>query len=485
MTTQPMAHRWPATHRPPRSLLKALALLMVLAVPWKPATGRNDMRDTTVVRVMGVTITGNKVTRDRIILREMIVQEGDTMSSAALYDRLERSRQNLVNTGLFNTVAVLPLYLDMRSVILEVTVNERWYIWPAVVFDLADPNFNTWWLTKDLDRVNYGLYLYKYNFRGQNETVYVKAQFGYTHQLALRYRVPYLDKKQRWGMSLGGSYFQQAEITAGTADNKRLLIRNPDGSNRDEWKADVEATLRRRHDIRHSWRLGYTEAGIRDTIARVALDYFNGDATDTRFLSLGYSVTWDRRDVRVFPREGHYAELRVDRYGLGLLDKNSPDITTAYATATRWWRPYDRLTLALALRGKRTFGTPPYYVQEGLGYRNAVRGYEFYVIDGEHYALGKANIVFALLKPRNLRVEAIPIEAFRTLYFALYLDAFVDAGRVWDSRYAGQNFLADQWMSGYGLGLDLVTSYDQVVRGEYTLNALGEHGFFLHFTQPF
>ena len=464
-----------------RSILLALwitGLVGASAQDTVPAPGQG-------LRVVGITLSGNKVTRDRIILRELLVQEGDSLGTAAFYERLERSRQNLMNTGLFNTVDLLPLFLDMRTVIVEVVVNERWYLWPAIVFDLADPNFNTWWLTKDLSRVNYGLYLYQYNFRGQNETIYAKAQFGYTKQVALRYKVPYLDRSQKWGFSIGGGYEQQAEITAGTVDNKRILVSNPDGSNRDEWWGDLEVTLRRNHDVRHAWRVGFNQAEVQDTIVQVATDYFDGASTLTRFLSLGYTFIWDRRDVRFFPRSGHYAELRLDRLGLGVLGTAEPDITTAYATAKRWWPVHDRLALALSLRGKVTQGLPPYFVQEGLGYSAQVRGYEYYVADGEHYALAKGNVVFTLFRPRNYRMEAIPMEAFRTLHMALYLDLFADVGRVWDSRYSASNGLNDQWLSGYGLGLDLVTSYDQVVRGEYTLNALGEHGFFLHFTQPF
>ena len=221
------------------------------------------------VRVMGVTITGNTKTRDRIILRELIVHEGDSLSSTALYDKLERSRQNLMNTALFNTVSVQPLYLAPGAAMVEVTVNERWYIWPALIFDLADPNFNTWWLTKDFSRVNYGLYLYKYNFRGQNETVYIKAQFGYTRQFALRYKVPYIDKKQLWGLSMGGSFFQQAEITAGTIDNKRILVGNPDGSNRDEGKATypsvhgLEKSRALAHDLMQGARQAIAPLGPR------------------------------------------------------------------------------------------------------------------------------------------------------------------------------------------------------------------------------
>jgi outer membrane protein assembly factor BamA len=460
-------------------------LITLVAVHLSTALQAQQAPEERPLRILGVSVTGNKVTKESIILRELLVHEGDTLSADVFYERLERSRQNLTNTGLFNTVTLLPVYVDMGSVFVEVRVNERWYLWPAVIFDLADPNFNTWWRTKDLGRVNYGLYLYQYNFRGRNETVYALAQFGYTRQFALRYKVPYVDREQRWGVSAGAGFLQQSEVTAGTVTNERTLIANPEGSNRDEWKADLEVTLRRRHDVRHAWRLNYTDASVTDTIVRTAADYFDGPSTGSRFLALGYTLTWDLRDTRIFPRKGHLAELRVDRLGIGLLSRSAPDITTTYATYKHWWKVHDKWTLGLSARGKYTFGIPPYYVQEGLGYSHFVRGFEYYVIDGEHFALAKGNVIFQLIKPRTSRVEVIPLEAFRTLYFALYLDLFADVGRAWDSRYAEANFLANRWMNGTGIGLDLVTSYDQVVRGEYTLNSLGEHGFFLHFSQPF
>ncbi len=466
-----------------RGLFLVCATLLLLPRPILFA------QDTTATpptaHIIGVSIRGNRITKERIILRELVFHEGDSMASAVFYEKLERSRQNLMNTGLFNTVTLLPVYLDQNSVMVEVDVNERWYLWPSIIFDLADPNFNTWWLTKDFDRVNYGAYLYRYNLRGRNETGYIKAQFGYTRQFGFRYKVPNLDAKQRWGISVGGSFEEQAEITAGTEANKRRLIRNLDGSNRDQWKADVEVTLRRSHDVRHIGRLRYNQAEIQDTITRVTPDYFDGAALTARFFTLGYSFVWDQRDSRVFTRTGHYEELRVDRYGLGFLDRSAPDITTLYGTTKHWWRPHEKWTLGISLRGKYTVGKPPYYVQEGLGYGNSVRGYEYYVIDGEHFALGKANLIFQLVKPRTQRVEAMPMEAFRTLYFAVYLDLYSDLGRVWDSRYAAANFLANRWNGGNGIGVDVVTSYDQVLRAEYSLNGLGEHGFFLHFTQPF
>ncbi len=439
------------------------------------------------VAILGISISGNKITKERIILREMLVQEGDTLAEEELTLRMERSRQNLMNTGLFNTVAVLPLYIDAAHAMVEVSVHERWTIWPSPIFELADPNFNTWWRTfgRDLGRVNYGAYLYKYNFRGRNETLYIKAQFGYARQFGFRYKVPGIDQRGRWGMSIGAYYTEQAEVTAATSGNRRVLLRRSDGPNRDEQKADLEVSYRRSHDVRHFLRAAFVQASARDTVIATAIDYFDGPALSARYLTLGYGITWDRRDLRIFPRAGHYAEARVDRLGLGLLSDHAPEITTAYATVKKWWKLGAPLSLALGMRGKYTWGTPPYYAQEGLGYGHYVRGYEYYVIDGEHFALGKANAIVQLVRPRNQRVEFMPAEAFRSLYFALYLNLYADVGQVWDSRYGASNHLAGQWMSGYGAGIDLVSSYDQVIRMEYTLNALGQHGFFLHFSQPF
>lgn len=468
-------------------MVRALAFPLMVLLWASAALAQQSAPADKPIRIVGFAVNGNKVTKERIILRELLVRQGDTLPQQVLYDRLERSRQNLMNTGLFNTVAVLPLFVDMEQAVIEVTVHERWTIWPAPIFQLADPNFNTWWRTFDRDpeRINFGAYLYKYNFRGRNETVFLKAQFGYARQFGLRYKVPGIDRRQRWGISIGASYTEQAEVTAATLENRRVLLSNTDGPNRTERKADAELSYRRAYDVRHYLRIGFVQADVRDTVNSVAPDYFNGDAADARFLILGYGLTWDRRDSRAFTIDGHYAELRVDRYGIGVLDDDAPDVTTAYGTVKKWWPVGEKLTLAASARAKHTWGTPPYYVQEGLGYANHVRGYEYYVVDGEHFALGKANVLWQLFRPRLERAEFMPDEAFRSLYLALYLNLFADVGRVWDSRYADANPLAGQWLSGYGAGLDLVTSYDQMLRVEYAFNALGEHGLFLHFRQPF
>ena len=68
-------------------------------------------------------------------------------------------------------------------------------------------------------------------------------------------------------------------------------------------------------------------------------------------------------------------------------------------------------------------------------------------------------------------------------HYAFYLNTFVDVGYVNDDIYLN-NSLANQFMLGYGIGIDFVTYYDKVIRVEFSTNRLNEFGFFLHFVQP-
>lgn len=459
----------------------ALLLLMQLAVFAAAQTFPTDFSGP--YGISGILVEGNKQTKERIILRELTVEHGDTVDTKELYERLARSRQNLLNLGLFNTVTLLPTFLGPHEVFITVTVNERWYWWPQPMVRFADPNFNTWWLTRDFGRLNYGLELNRFNMRGRNETLSALVQLGYSRRFGLRYKVPFFDRQQRWGAQVEGGYGEQDEITIGTLANKRILLKTPAQNILHNWKVGAAVTFRRSHDMRHGLGLAWHELAVRDTAIRRNPEYLGHGAVRTAYLALRYSATLDRRDSRAFPLSGSYARLVLEQNGMG---PAQPAVTNVLATVQRSWKRGRRWSLGASLSGKASAGSDDhYFLQEGLGYGDNLRGYEYYIIDGQHWLLGKANVLFALVQPRSYRVEAIPLEAFRTLYIAVYLNAFTDHGYVVDELPGATNPMANQWQQGYGLGLDLVTSYDQVLRMEYSLNGLGETGFYLHFTQPF
>lgn len=87
-------------------------------------------------------IIGNKKTKSSIILRELPFNRNDAVAN--IDSLLGRSKENLMNIGLFNFVDINYIKEDAKTVLIYINVSERWYLWPMPVFELADRNFNEW-----------------------------------------------------------------------------------------------------------------------------------------------------------------------------------------------------------------------------------------------------------------------------------------------------------------------------------------------------
>lgn len=173
--------------------------------------------------ISGIKVSGNKRTRDFVVARELTLKVGDTVTRESLQRHIRESESYLINSTLFNYVKIEPIDVDTNHTELQITVTERWYIWPIPVFQYADPNFNTWWQTKDFSRTNYGLNLKWKNFRGRKEELQARVQYGYLKDFRLNYYIPYLDKKRKLGGGILVEYNQNNEFTIGTVNNKRTF----------------------------------------------------------------------------------------------------------------------------------------------------------------------------------------------------------------------------------------------------------------------
>ena len=105
-------------------------------------------------------------------------------------------------------------------------------------------------------------------------------------------------------------------------------------------------------------------------------------------------------------------------------------------------------------------------------------------MDGQNYFLFKSNLKFTLLPQKEVRMPFIPLSKFATIPYAFYLNLYSDFGYVKDDLYFEGNALNNSLQYSYGCGIDFVTYYDLVFRFEYSINKLGETGFFVHFTSP-
>lgn len=438
------------------------------------------------VMVKDIEMEGNKITRYGIITREMVFGEGDSLSLNELLHRMEESRENLLNTSLFNFVEMDLDLMAFPAVKVKVLLVERWYLWPFPILELGDRNINEWLGNPGLSRMNYGMYLVWDNFRGRRERIKLLLKTGYRHLYTLSYSKPYFNaaKTLGWGMEAGIS--QSRELAYMTLKNRQQFLKLADDfAYRNRY---IQLGLDYRPAIRntHSFRLGYNAWAFADTLLSLNPRFSPEGAPETSFLSLSWEFKNDFRDLRAYPLKGHYFDFRISRFGFGLLKNEEMDLTTFQTSYRKFWEMSPRWYFAAGANAKLSQGvTDVYFNQQGLGFMgDLVRGYENYVIDGQHFLVMKSNLKFALVPQRTGRIGFIPWEHFGIIHYAFYLNAFADLGYVADKHFRDGNFLNNTWLGGTGIGLDFVTYYDKVFRTEFSVNRQGEAGFFFHVIAP-
>lgn len=430
--------------------------------------------------VDSILLQGNEKTKNHILLEELLFAQGDTIFRKNFEPVIESSLTNLNNTGLFLTTAIDFTVNALQKHICTVTVTERWYVFPKPYFALFDRNFNVWWVEQnhDLSRTNYGLDVIWYNFTGNRDNLNLKAIFGYTQKFQLAYTRPHLNKLSRLGGGFSLAYLNNVEIPFITSDNKHVFYEDS-AYVRERWLAEIQLRERLNFYLQHNVKLKYHNNTIADTLASLNPDYFSHGKTKQEFLSLSYTLHYSNVDDRAYPLSGSYYELQAAKIGLGVFDSLQQ---LYFAAQFNQYIPLkENLFFQWQIAGQYLIGTDyPYFNLTSLGYcENFVRGYEYYVIDGEQTALFRSNLKWKLFETQfhapiiNWKVfENIPVEA--------YLKVFADAGFVGDRFYNENNFLTNRLQYSGGIGVDVTTYYDWVFRLEAAANALGEIGVFLH-----
>jgi len=173
----------------------------------------------------------------------------------------------------------------------------------------------------------------------------------------------------------------------------------------------------------------------------------------------------------------------VEKDGLGVFgDRNA---LTVNLFAEKYWPLGKQWSFSLATRTKYSLIRQPqsYQFNRGIGFgRNRISGYELYVIDGLDMALLRSNLRFQIWRGNISFGKWVFIDSFRELPFRFNLSLSNDLGIVNDPfGTRSGNPLNNQLLWGGGLGLDFVFYYDFVFRLQYSVNELGEGGFFLDF----
>ncbi len=443
--------------------------------------------------ITSITVEGNSITKTAIILRELTFKKDDTLLLSNWSEDAQRSRNNIMNAGLFNFANIDTINNATGGTKVIISVVEQWYIFPIPLFQIEERNFNVWWSQdhRSLSKVDYGFFLNDNNTTGNREILRIKLQLGYTQQWGISYIIPYITKKQDFGLQFNFTSSENKEIAYTSVGNILTFLSTPNSALQQQYTSTVDLTYRQGLYNMHYFELNFSACYLNDTILKLTNDYLPYNLTHAAFFGAKYYFRRDLRDYGPYPLKGYYFDFSLNDFGLGIAIPKEQAFNMTYVQSSihKYWEVTDKLFYASSAEGKFSgSASQPYYLQRGLGYGNEfVRGYEDYVIDGNNYALIKNEIKYQLINIPyiELPVQQVPFfrrSQFKKANFALYITAYTDWGYVSaGDPNVENNFLTDTPLWGYGFGVDIVAYYSIVMRFEYSFNQLGQNGFFLHF----
>jgi len=451
-----------------------------------PVPSSENRSDTTVkppveflYQVGTIDITGNKRTKEFIILREIPFRTGEQYPLAELVKKFEDARRQLMNMALFHTVLVAAKSFEGNKINITVDVKERWYLFPFPYFRPVDRNLNQWIVEQNasLSRVNYGAKLLYNNATGRNDKLRLWLVNGYTKQISFSYDRLYIDKKLKWGLNSAFAMGKNREVNYNTINDKQVFLKDKDSYLRTFTRASMELTYRRAIKTRHSFGIAYVDERVKDTVVNLNPTYFSRQNDHVRFPEFFYSMSYLDLDYTPYPTKGYAISFGAGKRGINKLTNEWSLSLRTSGTWHLWPKTFINLNAFGSIKAPFK---QPYYGQRFLGYGDVfMQGYEYYVVDGVAGGYLKTTVTREMLN-FNIRVPQMkkgkPAEKIPVRIFA---KVFGNTGYVYNPQ-PGENVLSNKMLYSGGFGIDILTFYDVTFKLEWTFNQLGENGLFLH-----
>ncbi len=415
--------------------------------------------------VDSIAISGNKKTKNAIILRELVFQPGDTLSEQDIDPLIEESKNNLSNIELFNLIDIV-YQIQGDKIEFHVRVEEQWYYIPYIYIRSAKGNFNTWWKTRQWNMLTYGLQVKNANFSGRRDYFSVAVAFGYDNALSVQYAMPYITKKRNFGLQFGVSANASRKV-AYTVDNYQLqYFLSNKKIIRKGFSVSAGFTYRPKYHLTWQVDIAYHHTLYGDTIFKNYPDFWTNNTIN--YFQFYTKLKLDHRNYASYPLEGYYIDVIGEKLGFGLPFEHVH--AGSLQTNFRYYVPVvKQLYFGIGMTAYTVWGRYPLQVVKCLGANDIeMRGLYSYLIPAQHLILLKTNFKVELLSPKFVRIRNWDTRIGH-LSFACYWNFFSDM--VYFIPDANYNSLSkssplNQLQNILGMGLDVVTSYDKVIRLE-------------------
>ncbi len=447
-------------------------------------------------------VSGNKLTKDWIIIRELDFKIGDTLASgeagkdknlgqmrftpgdsSELYLRMRYSRENIINTKLFLTVNLSVTQLEGNKYTLLIEVTERHYWWLFPVLKLNAPNFNEWLRDIDLSALSMGLFFSHNNLFGVGHQTSLVGYVGKSYAAAFGYKIPWIGKGRKTGLTGLAAYQNLYTVEYGSFDNKRQMLY--DYNSLQSVKVGVALNMRPGHYNYGTIKLTGEWVSVSDSLQSLDTNFLAKNKTSNTSLSFYADYAYDTRNSKSYALMGSYMRLFVNKVGLGLISKDVDyffyglDFHFYQKINQKWY-------VAEMFKLENSSGeNHPYYYQVNMTYKkDYLRGYDLYTLKGDQMYYFRSNVKYELVQPSLKKVKKGQEDnKFKALQYAFYLNAFADCGYV-VNNFTTTNPYNNKMLYSWGLGIDFVTYYDMVLRFEYAFTSIGTNGFFIGFGMP-
>lgn len=451
-----------------------------------------------------VNLFGNRLTKPKIILRELSFKNGSRIPQHQIDSLLNIERNKVLNTNLFNEVEVNYAFTKNAedTISINISVREKWYFVSLPILEPADRSLTEWLFNRgaSLNRLNYGFNVKHRNAFGLKQSITATVQFGFQRKFAFRYNLPFIDKKQRMSLSVRAQYDDNNTVGYITSNHRFVEAVNQidDASKRrnpitNRVLLGMQLGIRRKFYGSHSFGASFLSTTVDDTVAFLNPSYFLEGRTNQKYIQLSYQFRYDRRDFSKYPLKGYLIGFSVEKLGVGAF--NDVDVTRLDFTVAKYVNLGKELYFASSLSGKlSTPSVQPYRISRALGYQNnIVRGLDPFVVEGEYVLTFKNSLRFRAVNTEYNVSKIIPTFLIRPFFpkaanqmvdklgrgnLMILPKVYFDAGYVKNTNLTFDNVsLSNKLLWGTGLGADIVILRSLVLRFEYSFSFRGDTNF--------